>query len=103
MVREREFETAVAWIGLELSFMQRHLSIAALYRDKNLQAMTGGGRGLQFRPFARGRIRLIEFTLAKKNAGQIILRRIGKRIQLNRLTSLVLRLIEFTQINNDAC
>src|SRR6266567_766640 len=102
MMCQRELETPIAWVGLELSLPQRHLAITVLDCDQHLESMTGSSGRLQLRGSAPSCIRLVEFSADEKNASQIILWRIGKRIQIHCLTSLFLRLIEFTQIHDDA-
>ena len=96
MVCERELEMAVAWVRLQLGFAQRRLTVAALHGDQYLESMAGSSGRLQLRGFARSCICLIEFSPDEKNAGQIILRRIGKWVQLYCLSGLLLRLIELT-------
>ena len=69
MVCEREFETAVAWVRLQLGFAQRRLTVAALHGDQYLESMAGSSGRLQLRGFARSCICLIEFSLGRKERG----------------------------------
>src|SRR4029077_4898341 len=96
MLCERDHEAAVAWVGLQLGFAQRRLTVAGLHCDAHLESTAGDSRRVQLSGFARRCICLIEFSADEKNAGQIILRRIGKWVQLYCLSGLLLRLIELT-------
>src|ERR1700730_4265155 len=100
MLRERQFETVIAWVGLQLRFAQRHPAVAALDCDQHLPTMTGSSGRLQLCCFAGNRVRLIEFALKPKSTREVVLRCKRKRIQLYRLPSLFLGLIKFTQINS---
>src|ERR1700736_1316678 len=101
MLRERELETAIAWVGLQLRFAQRHLAVAALDCDQHLPTMTGSSAWLQLCPFTRNRVGLIEFALKPKNTGETVRRRIRARIKFHCLPSLYLSFIKFTQISDN--
>ena len=77
MVCEREFEMAIAFVRLQLSFAQCRLTIAPLDCDEDLPSTAGSSGRLQLGDFARSRICFIEFCPRPKNAGEIVLRRIG--------------------------
>src|SRR5438128_5574706 len=102
MLRERELETTIAWVGFKLRFPQRRLTIAALDCDQHLEPTTGSSGRVQLCRFACNRVRLVQLSLKEKNTSEVVLRRIRKRIQFHCLQSLVLRLIRFTQINDDS-
>src|SRR2546423_1602700 len=102
MLRESELETAIAFIRFQLSLAQRRLTIAALDCDQHLEPTTGSSGRVQLCRFACNRVRLVQLSLKEKTTSEVVLRRIRKRIQFHCLPSLVLRLIRFTQINDDS-
>jgi hypothetical protein len=65
---EGELETAIAFIGLELRFSQRRLTITALDRDEHLVAMIASSGWLQLRCFACYRVCLVQFSRDEKDA-----------------------------------
>src|SRR5436190_23507397 len=100
VLSERELETAVPFIGLQLRFSQRGLAVAALRSDHRLPAMTGSRGRLQLCCFACRRICLIQFSGKKENSRQVALRYNGKRIEFYRMASLPLGFIEPPQIKD---
>jgi hypothetical protein len=55
VLREREFEAAIAFIWLELSFAQGHLAVATRDSDDHLPSMTVSSGRLQLRLWRRRR------------------------------------------------
>src|SRR3984893_11165051 len=102
MLRERELETAIAFVRFQLSFPQRRLTVAALECDQHLESMSGSGGRVQLRRFARNRVRLVQLSLKEKNTSEVVLRRKRQRVQFHRLPGLFFGLIRFTQINDDS-
>src|SRR5581483_8226349 len=100
ILSERELETPITFIGLRFGFSQRGLAVAALDSNDYLPPMTGSSGRLQLHCFARRSICLIQFSRIKENPGQIALRDDRKRIELHRMTSLPLGLIEPSQVKN---
>src|SRR5207244_7510317 len=94
VMSERELETAVPFIGLQLRFSQRGLAVAALRSDHRLPPMTGSRGRLQLCCFACRRICLIQFSGKKDNSRQITLRYKRMRIEFSRMASLPLSLIQ---------
>jgi len=64
--------------------------------------MRGSGGRMQLCRFPRNRVCLIELALKPKSTSEVVLRRKCKRIQFSGLPGLFLRLIRFTQINDDS-
>src|SRR5207249_12105169 len=74
ILRDRQFETAITFVGFQLSFTQGRLAVTALGSDEYLPSMIGSTGRLQLSGLACSRIRLIQFSSIKKNASQIALR-----------------------------
>src|SRR5206468_6771436 len=100
VLSERELETAITFIGLQLRFSQRGLAIAALRSDQRLPPMTRSRGRLQLCRFACRRIGLIQFSGKEESSRQITLRYNGKRIEFHRMASLPLGLMEPPQIKD---
>src|SRR5262249_22046846 len=100
IMREREFETAIALVWCQLSFTQSRLAVATLDCNHRLPSMSASSGRMQLCRFARNRIRFIEFSLKEKITSQSVLRWEGKRVDFHCLPSLFLGLVEFTKVND---
>src|SRR5206468_4931868 len=100
VLSERELETAITFIGLQLRFSQRGLAVAALRSDQRLPPMTRSRGRLQLCSFACRCVCLIQFSGREENSRHITLRYCGKRIEFHRMASLLFGLIEPPQIED---
>src|SRR5262249_35964648 len=102
ILRDREFETAITLIGLQLSFSQCRLAVAALSSNQRLPSMGGSRRGLQLSRLPCYGVCLIQFSSEEENSSQGALRNNGKRVEFNCLATLPLGLINSPQITDQA-
>src|SRR5215471_2493289 len=73
ILRDREFETAITFVGFQSSFRQGRLTVTALGSNEYLPSMIASTGGLQFSGLACSRVCLIQFSGIEKNARQIAL------------------------------